>query len=437
MRADGSLRPNKPPRGLILSTGEDIPKGHSIKARALILELEPNTLNWQLLTKAQKKASEGVYAAAMSGFITWLAQDYPARIAAFRADCTNYREHLQSTGHKRTVDAGAQLLATYRILLTFALEVETLDQTEYAALWQRVELGIQAALEPQAALQAQSDPVARFSELLTGLFVSGRAHVADGGTGDYPGDGWGWEAFEQPSMTGPELRHHAKGARIGWVDASGLYLEPSTTYAELQRFAKDQSDSVPVTERTLWKRLNERGVILSREEPHMTVKRSFAGAGCVRVLHIATSTLSKTGASGAEPMPDSVNPRPSSETQETELGQVGQHEPSQRQHPDSVPIISGADQKSGTQEKPLTTVQSPLAPLSTGVKTPVEVTDLYRRFKAGEFEGQAMKLPVGRTDDLGKVLRGYFIKQRLTETEQRDLLEIAKAVVEPREMAVV
>ena len=439
MKADGTLRPNKPPRGFILSTGEDIPKGHSIKARALILELEPNTLNWQRLTKAQKLASEGVYAAAMSGFIAWLAQDYPERTAAFRTDCARYRAELQSTGHKRTVDAGAQLLATYRTLLTFSLELEALTENEHAALWLRVYKGIQAALEPQAALQAQSDPVARFGELLTGLFISGRAHVADGNTGDCPGDGWGWESFEVSTQYGPELRHRAKGNRIGWVDASGLYLEPSATYAELQQFARDQGDSVPVTERTLWKRLNERGAILSREEPHMTVKRSFADAGRVRVLHIATSTLSKTGASGAEPVQDDVKPRPSSEMQETEMGQVGQHEPHQEQRPDSAPLICGAAQKSEAQEKPLETIRTPpapVAPLNMVVETPAEVTELFRRFKAGEFEGQATKLPVGRTDDLGKVLRGYFSKKRLTETEQHDLLEIAKVVVELREMAV-
>jgi len=33
MRADGSLRPPKPPRGLVISTGEEIPNGHSLRAR--------------------------------------------------------------------------------------------------------------------------------------------------------------------------------------------------------------------------------------------------------------------------------------------------------------------------------------------------------------------------------------------------------------------
>ena len=62
--------------------------------------------------------------------------------------------------------------------------------------------------------------------------------------------------------------------------------------------------------------------------------------------------------------------------------------------------------------------------------TPPEIGELFRRFRAGKFEGQAMKLPVGQTNDLSKVLEGYFSKARLTETERHDLLSIAKAVLE-------
>lgn len=376
MRADGSLRPNKPPRGMILSTGEDIPKGHSIKARTLILELEPGALNWPLLTTAQASASEGVYASATAGFIAHLAEDYEGRTAAFRADVARFRSELQSTGHKRTVDAGAQLLATYRGLLAFALEVGALTAAEHAALWHRVYRGVQAALEPQAALQAQSDPVARFSELLAGLFVSGRAHVSDAGVGDFPGDGWGWETQEVRTFNGPETRYTAKGARIGWLDGADLYLEPAATYAELQRFARDQGDSVPLTERTLWKRLSERGVVVAAEGGHATVKRTFSGAGRVRVLHIPTSTLQNIGAigaGGAEPVRDSINVRPESENAKPGAGQSGQHEERQAKRPESAPNGIGAANRIGAQETPSGTAQAPnapIAPKSAGVGVP-------------------------------------------------------------------
>ena len=44
MRADGGSRPTYYPRGLIISTGEDIPSGQSLRARLLVLELTPGEI---------------------------------------------------------------------------------------------------------------------------------------------------------------------------------------------------------------------------------------------------------------------------------------------------------------------------------------------------------------------------------------------------------
>ena len=380
MNADGSLRPNKPPRGMILSTGEDIPKGHSIKARTLILELEPGALNWPRLTVAQRLAAEGAYAAATSGFIGWLAEDYKGRTATFRADHARFRTALQTSGHKRTTDAGAQLLATYRSLLTFAHEAGAFTKDEHDALWQRVEAGIKTALEPQAALQAQSDPVTRFAELLPGLLISGRAHVADARTGDWPGDGWGWVVQEVVTAYGTEKRRTAKGALIGWLDGNNLFLNPAVTYAELQKLARDQGDSLPVTERVLWKRLAERGVVVAAEDGHTTVKRTFPGPGRVRVLQIPTAILQNigaTGAAGEDDVQNEENQNPDSGQQETEPGQAGQHEGRHAQRPEDAPSGIGAANGSGARETPLGKAQTPDAPNAPG-NTGVGVLGLER-----------------------------------------------------------
>ena len=76
MRADGSLRPAKPPRGLVLSTGEDIPKGQSLRARMLILEITKGDILPDVLTRCQQDARSGAYAAVMAGFVQYLASRY-------------------------------------------------------------------------------------------------------------------------------------------------------------------------------------------------------------------------------------------------------------------------------------------------------------------------------------------------------------------------
>ena len=59
MRSDSTLRPVKPPRGLIISTGEDVPHGQSIRARMLVVEIEPETINVAALTCCQQDARFG------------------------------------------------------------------------------------------------------------------------------------------------------------------------------------------------------------------------------------------------------------------------------------------------------------------------------------------------------------------------------------------
>ena len=73
MRADASLRPSKPPRGLTLSTGEDTPRGQSLRARMFVLEVSPGDFGplppipHPTLSACQRDAAAGKYAAALAG----------------------------------------------------------------------------------------------------------------------------------------------------------------------------------------------------------------------------------------------------------------------------------------------------------------------------------------------------------------------------------
>src|ERR1019366_10511636 len=80
-RLDSSarLREPKPPRGLILSTGEEIPRGHSIRARLMLLELSKGAISSSKLQECQRDAESGLYAVAMSAFIRWIAGHYEER----------------------------------------------------------------------------------------------------------------------------------------------------------------------------------------------------------------------------------------------------------------------------------------------------------------------------------------------------------------------
>ena len=71
-----------------------------------------------------------------------------------------------------------------------------------------------------------------------------------------------------------------------------MYLEPTASYGIAQRLARDEGEPIPVGPKTLAKRLDERGLLVSadRAQRRRTTRRDLEGARR-RVLHIATGTL--------------------------------------------------------------------------------------------------------------------------------------------------
>jgi hypothetical protein len=77
LKADLSERAAFPPRGIIISTGEQHPPGQSLLARTLIMELDREAIDINRLTQAQQLSCRLPY--AMAGYIQWLRpQSWPA-----------------------------------------------------------------------------------------------------------------------------------------------------------------------------------------------------------------------------------------------------------------------------------------------------------------------------------------------------------------------
>ena len=272
-----TLRPSRAPRGLVISSGEDLPSGHSIRARVLILETEPQMMDWDKVTEIQAKAKAGALAEAMAGYLQWLAPQYDSLASALSTRLGELRSTFQAT-HKRTTDQAVQLFAGAEYFIRFALEAGAVSPAEAAALDSRFKVALGAVAESQAEAQAASDPVRRFLELLPALFLSGRGHLE--GTNAFEPEhserlGWAREPGAHPD----ELR--PKGPCLGWEDADKgvLYLEPSSCFAEVNLFAGKEGDPLPVSKNTLWKRLREKGLIEIEEASRNTKKVPGRGQG--------------------------------------------------------------------------------------------------------------------------------------------------------------
>jgi hypothetical protein len=285
LRPDATLRGGRAPRGLILSTGEDVPRGQSLRSRLLIIDIGPEDLRWDRISACQREAAAGQYAAAMAAFLAWVAGRYETVQAALRADTLALREAAQqSAAHRRTPAIVASLGAGFRTWLAFAQEAGALTGQEAAALWQRAWAALGAAAARQPAHQAEAEPARQFLTLVAALLASGRAHVADvHGEAPEHASAWGWRWDGE--------RWRPQGDRIGWVDGDHLYLEPAASYAAVQRLARDSGEALPVSAATLRRRLAERGLLVREGAREATTIRRTVEGQRRAVLCVRTDAL--------------------------------------------------------------------------------------------------------------------------------------------------
>jgi hypothetical protein len=289
-RLDSSakLREPKPPRALILSTGEDVPRGQSVRARLLILELVKNHIESNALTECQQDAQAGLYANAMGGYVRWLAGRHDVARASFEEKVSKYRTRaLGNLAHARTPDMIANLQAGFELYLEFGVESRALNGTQRDRLALRSWDALFAAAAVQAKHQMATEPAARFLTLVRSVLTSGRAHLEarNGGEPDRAHGSCGWRRDNSGKWV-------PLGDCIGWVEDDDLYLEPTAAYRLAQMAGRDVCEVLAISEQTLKKRLHEKGLLASVDEKRetLTVRRNIGGSSR-GVLHFLRSTL--------------------------------------------------------------------------------------------------------------------------------------------------
>jgi hypothetical protein len=283
-----SLRDPKPPRTLILSTGEDIPRGHSIRARLLVLELSKGSIKPSQLSGCQSDAHQGLYAQAMGGFVQWLAGRYDEARAAFDCKVSEYRASaVSNSGHARTPDIVSSLQAGFAMCMEFAVACRAVDNSERTRLTSRCWAALSDASAAQASHQVATEPAARFLELLRSVLTSGRAHLqaCNGGEPNRSPESCGWRR----DSSGP---WSPMGDCIGWVKGDHVYLEPTAAYRVVQNAGRDIGDVLAVTEQTLNKRLHEKGFLASVDAKRQTLVIRKTCCGSIKsVLDLRRDTL--------------------------------------------------------------------------------------------------------------------------------------------------
>lgn len=240
MRADTSLRPDYPPRGLIISTGEDLPPGQSILARLLTVELDKPKIDMERLTAAQGNADRLPYAMAgylamLSGEMEELKERLPILLQQMRQSTT-----LDST-HLRVPEIVAHLNLGLFLFLEFAKRAGGVSEDQTDQIFEEGQTAIMDQAKAHGRRIAEADPAEVFLSTLTSL-------LAQGAVGLSPKDGKsGWIG---------------SGDQIGWVDEEYVYLIPEAVRRAVARSLRDMGSHFPHSPRSLYPALLKRGALI-------------------------------------------------------------------------------------------------------------------------------------------------------------------------------
>ena len=272
LNRESQLQKQRPPRGTVIMTGEDTPRGESLRARMSIVEMPRNGMKWGALKQAQKAAKHGLYAAAMSGFIKWLATDYDERQTQYRERFEAIRDQFmgEQTAHHKTTQTMAQMMTAWTLFLDFLESTHAFSADVLGRMSDTTERVLRELISAQADHLGAADPVMQFLDGLESMVASGKGHFANR-YGEEPKDhpeSWGWRKFG--TSEGQEWR--PRGVQLGWIADRGVYVDMTTVFTEIQKHLASANNALPIQEQTLIKRLNERGYLLSKDEKRQTFK---------------------------------------------------------------------------------------------------------------------------------------------------------------------
>ena len=265
LRANLSARRDYVPRGLMVSTGEDLPPGQSILARALIAEVEKERLDLTKLTLAQENTERLPH--AMAGYIEWLEP----RMDELENDLKiQWREHRtrfnRDGGHLRIPEILAYLALGMDLFTSFARDLQVMSENEIALLSEQTFAALTTLGETHSKRVNEEDPTEVFLDTLSAMLVQARVSLMDRDT-----------LLEPDNM-------------IGWSDSDYAYLIPDAARHAVGRYLREAGGHFPHSARALYSALTERGAIVRGKDGRSTTQAKINGRNR-RVLQIPKNFL--------------------------------------------------------------------------------------------------------------------------------------------------
>lgn len=169
-------------------------------------------------------------------------------------------------GHARVTTDFASWMLGIQLFFRFAVECGAVAERDAEHYLQACRDALYALMEDQDEHQTSQDEVGRFLSLLASALASGRCHAFDlEGAGEEGGKGiphgptkdcraFGW-------IQNARGEYQPQGPCVGWLEKDVLYLDGESAHAVISKYAAEQGGTVSLTQRTLFTRIGERGLL--------------------------------------------------------------------------------------------------------------------------------------------------------------------------------
>lgn len=273
---EGKFAGQYAPRGIILCTGEDLPRGQSLIARLLVLEVERGAVDLTVLTQCQQVAADGLFAQFTSAFVSYVSRNFITVKLQLDDAFTKFRPaYFGANVHPRLPDILANLRAGWEVFLTFLSDEQILAHYETLALRTQADEALRANLIRVDEERDEHDCVQVFVDALRSLLIGGFGHVVDVYSGGAPenSDAWGWRADTDGSH-----KWVPQGKKLGWLREGTLLLNPPVAYMAVSEFASRQGMPALPAPKTLWKRTTQKGISRPSDCERRNLRKEVVGS---------------------------------------------------------------------------------------------------------------------------------------------------------------
>jgi hypothetical protein len=271
MTSTTELRGANVPKGMICATGEDLPNGHSLQARLVIVNMKKGSTNTEVLSQLQDYAQTGDLAQLNANFIRWVAAAADEGIIEqyFNDALSSCAKQLPAEGHARTRDNLSQMLAGLWIYLQYAVDVgvmhlEAADISKLQAI-----KTVLALSQIQAGVDKDASDAERFVKILQSALSMGSCHLAAQGGGSpkyHTAAGW------KLTGSGEYQKIEGQGVKVGWMNDKHVFIDITAAQKVVKQLSQAAGNYLGSSDRAVTKALYEANMLAEVSKDRLTIK---------------------------------------------------------------------------------------------------------------------------------------------------------------------